>query len=188
MDDPLHDARRFSRLGRLYDLAMPGTEPAPLERALTTADGEVEVVLDVGGGTGRAAAVLGDAVVVDAARGMLLRARDRGHRAVQADAATLPVPHGSVDAVVVLDALHHFPDPPGALAEAARVLRPGGVLVVRDFDRATVRGRLLALGERLLGFDSAFFSAAELRNAVAATGLEPGAVESGHVMTVVGKR
>lgn len=184
----MHDARRFSRFARLYELTMPATDAEVLERALATADGEVERILDVGGGTGRAAAALGSAVVVDPAAGMLRRARRAGHPAVRADAAALPVAECSVDAVVVLDALHHVPDREGALAEAARVLRPGGVLVVRDFDGGHPGGRLLVLAERLVGFHSSFFTREALQKAVAAVGLEARTVETGFVFTVVGKR
>lgn len=184
----MSDARRFSRFARLYDAVMPATDAEPLERALSHAD-RVERVLDVGGGTGRAARALGvDAVVVDAAPGMARRAHHRGQAAVIGDAARLPVRDASVDAVVVLDALHHFPDRRGAIEEAARVLRPGGVLVVRDFDRGTLRGRALALSERLVGFDSSFATGRELAEAMRAAGLSPVVVEAGWVPTVVGKR
>lgn len=42
------------------------------------------------------------------------------------DVEALPFPDGSFDVVTCRRALHHFPDPPRAMAEMARVLRPGG--------------------------------------------------------------
>lgn len=49
---------------------------------------------------------------------------------LEGDAASLPVPDGCADAVLLLDVLEHLEDARPAVAEAHRVLRPGGVLVV----------------------------------------------------------
>lgn len=46
------------------------------------------------------------------------------------DAQALPVRAASVDAVTMLEVIEHLPDPDRALAEARRVLRPGGILVL----------------------------------------------------------
>lgn len=46
------------------------------------------------------------------------------------DAQSLPVRSASVDAVTMLEVIEHLPDPDRALAEAHRVLRPGGILVL----------------------------------------------------------
>lgn len=49
---------------------------------------------------------------------------------LQADAATLPLAADSFDAVICAELLEHVPDPRRVLAEAVRVLRPGGRLVL----------------------------------------------------------
>ncbi|MQY33746.1 Ubiquinone/menaquinone biosynthesis C-methyltransferase UbiE [Streptomyces sp. RB17] len=67
---------------------------------------------------------------VDRWEGMLGPAARRMPGAVVlGDAARLPLPRGSVDAVVIVWLLRLLPEPTAVLAEAARVLEPGGVLV-----------------------------------------------------------
>jgi SAM-dependent methyltransferase len=50
--------------------------------------------------------------------------------AVQADATALPYPDASFGSLALLYVLYHLPDPAPALAEAHRVLRPGGLVAV----------------------------------------------------------
>ncbi len=97
-------------------------------------------VLDIGSGTGDVARELERrgylAVAADISWGMLISSRHQAHRAgaadgpgrrmMQADAAELPVATGSVDAVASAFALRNLGDLAASLAEAARVLRPGG--------------------------------------------------------------
>ena len=184
----LGDVSPFHRFARLYDRGMWRADRSTLEAGFAVADRSVERVLDVGGGTGRASLALPDyeTVVVDAARGMLAEARGKGLATVQGDAATLPVRDESADAVLVVDALHHMADPEGVFVAARRAVRPGGVLVIREFDPTTLRGRGLVLGERLVGFDSQFWSPATLRDLLEAAGFEAHVVEDGFGYTVAG--
>ena len=91
-------------------------------------------LLDVACGSGvvTAAALRRGCVVagVDFSPAMLAEARQQAPDATfhEADAEALPLPGASVDAVVSNFGLHHFPFPARALAEAHRVLRPGGRL------------------------------------------------------------
>jgi SAM-dependent methyltransferase len=113
--------------------------------------GDGSVVVDVGGGTG---ALLGAihavsptalVVTLDASPEMLRVAYvARGASAVEADAVVLPVAAETVDAVVLAYVLFHVADPQATLAEAARVLRPGGrVGVVTWASERTERAQLV---------------------------------------------
>ncbi|HEV8722547.1 MAG TPA: methyltransferase domain-containing protein [Candidatus Binatia bacterium] len=102
-------------------------------------------VLDVGTGTGVVAlqtaakiGVNGKILGIDLSDGMLAAARVKAARAGfaervefrQMDAEALAIEDRSFDRVLSLFALLHFPNPPVALREMFRVLRPGGKLVV----------------------------------------------------------
>jgi SAM-dependent methyltransferase len=91
-------------------------------------------VLEVGPGQGelseRMARDLGAAVVaVDQSQRMVELTRSRGIEAIVGDVQELPFEDGSFDAAVAAWMLYHVPDVDRAIAELARVLRPGGRLV-----------------------------------------------------------
>ncbi|HEU4408388.1 MAG TPA: bifunctional 2-polyprenyl-6-hydroxyphenol methylase/3-demethylubiquinol 3-O-methyltransferase UbiG [Polyangiaceae bacterium] len=65
-------------------------------------------------------------------------------RYLKADAYALPFGDGSFDAVCALDFLEHVGDPARAVAEAGRVLRPGGLFFFYTFNR-TLLSRLLVI-------------------------------------------
>ncbi len=185
------DVGFFDRIAPLYDLAMPPASGSLLAAGFAHAERPIDRLLDVGGGSGRAAAAIvgPEVTVVDASPGMLARARTRrGLSAIAADAGRLPIRDGVVDAAMIVDALHHLPDRDAALSEVSRVLAPGGVLVVREFDPGHPLGRVLEAGEHLIGMDSAFMSPDALADELGAHGFRASVIDRGFGYTVVGVR
>ena len=119
------------------------------------------LVVDVGTGTGflaEAALEAGARVIgVDASEGMLEEVRRRmSGRAFEArvgDVEALPVAIGEADAVLANMVLHHAPDPPGAIREMTRTLKPGGTLVITDADSHTHEWLRTEQHDRWLGFE-----------------------------------
>jgi len=185
----LGDVRFFDRVAPLYDRVMPPANGEALAAGLAHATRPIDRLLDVGGGSGRAAAALTgpEITVVDASLGMLARARDvRGLAGVAGDAGRLPFRDDAADAVAIVDAFHHLPDQDAALREVARVLAPGGALVIREFDPEHPLGRALVAAEHAIGMASRFRTPAELAAAFDDTGLDPRTVDRGFGYTVAG--
>ncbi|CAN5786465.1 bifunctional 3-demethylubiquinone 3-O-methyltransferase/2-octaprenyl-6-hydroxy phenol methylase [soil metagenome] len=82
----------------------------------------------------------------------LRQAAAHGVQTVRADVLALPLPDHTADVVVAGEILEHVTDLPGAVAEACRILRPGGRLVI-DTLADTALARLLAvhIAERIPG-------------------------------------
>ena len=104
----------------------------------------VSELLDIGTGTGRILEILAPQVEhgvgVDLSSGMLAVARSnlerQGHSHLQVrkgDMYRLPLAAGSIDLAIVHMVLHYSDDPLAVIREAARVLCPGGRLVLVDF-------------------------------------------------------
>ena len=132
-----------------------------------------ETVLEIGFGPGRALATLAAAgarvIGVDVSPAMLAVASRRNAGLLAdgrldlhlGDGATLPAPDSSVDAVLAVHTIYFWPDPAGTLTEAARVLRPGGRLVLafragdhplpRRFDPAVYHVPTIEQATRWLG-------------------------------------
>lgn len=151
----------FGRTVERYDLLntlMTAGQDAAWRRATAAALGPVDgVVLDLGCGTGALAQALlatgGRVVGLDFSLPMLAVARQRaaGRWAVVAgDALALPLANGSVAAVATAFTLRNVVDLPAALAELARVLRPGGRLAVLELSHARGLWRLPLAAHRWL--------------------------------------
>ena len=134
------NAAQWDRLRALY------IDERDIERRLVAllARRSIASLLDIGTGTGRilevASAHIGHGLGIDQSREMLGVARSNLERARikncdlrQADMYALPLPDQSVDAVTLHQVLHYAEDPAAVIAEAARVLKPGGLVALADF-------------------------------------------------------
>lgn len=113
------------------------SELAALKRALPP----FSRALEIGVGTGRFASALGVEWGIDPARPMLDLARSRGCRVIQAVGENLPFGDGAFDSALMVTALCFVRDPQRAIAEARRVLRPDGRLVLGIIDPNSHLGR-----------------------------------------------
>jgi ubiquinone/menaquinone biosynthesis C-methylase UbiE len=131
---PGYDARRDVGYHKLID-----DQAAELVRRV----GEGGDVVEVGCGTGlvlqRVQGFAASACGVDLSPGMLEKARARGLDVREGDATALPFADASFDVAYSFKVLAHVPELDRALAEMARVVRPGGHLVYDVYNRASLR-------------------------------------------------
>lgn len=167
----------FSFYAPLYEPFMRLVGVAPVAHILDAAAlSASDEVLDLGGGTGRvarAAAKLSKRVVVlDPSRGMLKRVGAQPNvTAVMGRAQALPFVDASFDVVLCVEALHHIKDAEMALREVARVVRPGGRIVIHEFDVRGPWGFFVKWFEWLWVDRSRFFTPAALAQLCADAGL-----------------
>jgi SAM-dependent methyltransferase len=147
------DESRFAVRAGAWERA---TGPDPRELALeAVAEARPDRVLEVGPGRGefaeRMARELGaDVVALDQSERMVDLSRARGVTAVVGDVQQLPFPDDFFDCAVAAWMLYHVADLDRALAELARVLRPGGRLVAVTNSRDNLPQLWGQFGERRL--------------------------------------
>lgn len=101
-------------------------------------------ILDLGAGTGSWSRSFRswwpEAEVVAVEPSAAMRERAVFAPVTAGDAASIPLPDGSVDVVWLSTVIHHIPDLPAAAREIRRVLKPGGVVLVRGVLRGRHQG------------------------------------------------
>lgn len=145
------DKLRDEMFGERFDL-----------RALLGLVNDQWVVGDLGCGTGQVAEALApfvkQVVAVDASEAMLTAARKRlkplaNVQVRRGELQTLPLGDGELDAAVTMLVLHHLPEPAAAIRELARVVKPGGKLLLVDMIRHDRAEYQQIMGHVWLGFE-----------------------------------
>ena len=131
-------------------------------------------------------------VAIDRSRPVLERARAlarrRGVRNItwrQGEIEHVPLRDGAVDLAILSQALHHAADPAAAVAEAARIVAPGGrvlVLDLREHDQEWVTARL---GDRWQGFSDATLARLLKQAGLSDVNITVGARRAGDPFTVL---
>lgn len=144
---------------------VPGRSWAAWSRALAQLLPPMDVA-DLGCGEGyltlEASRFARKVIAVDRSEAVLTRAKDLARRRrrtniqwKRGELEKLPLKDASVDVALLSQALHHADDPSKALAEALRIVRPGGRVLLLDLRRHEEHWVRERLGDRWLGFEDA---------------------------------
>ncbi len=156
--------------------------------ALTVADlgcGEGYLTIEAARWASRVVAVDRSSDVLRRARALAKRRRVSNITWKKGEIERLPIEDAAVDVALLSQALHHASDPSRAMRESARILRPGGrvlLLDLRSHDQAWVRDRL---GDRWLGFSDRDLKALLQRAGLREVHVLVGARKAGDPFTVV---
>ena len=148
---------------RIRSLYVPEVE---VEQRLFAAlkDRKIENLLDIGTGTGRILEIFSPHIkrglgidlsheMLLVARAMLAEKKITNCQVQLGNMYSIPVATGSQDAVIFHQVLHFSDDPENTILEAARVLRPGGVMLIVDFAPHDMEFLREQHAHRRLGFD-----------------------------------
>ncbi len=151
----------FDLIAPFYDKLLGGI--GDVEPILKHIHGNV--LLDLGGGTGRVSQHLPDyltRIILDESLNMLRQARKKGLPAVRGEGENMPFPDESFDSIIIVDSFHHLRDQKEVLRECHRVLKSGGTLIIREPNIERLPIKFVALFERLALMRSRFFSSGNI--------------------------
>jgi SAM-dependent methyltransferase len=150
-----HQRSYFNALADVFDVPQPDAVMDRLRQIVAAAGLDPgDVVLDVGTGAGVLIPLIESyqpsiVLACDLAEQMLARVRRKYHRALvlQCDVVLLPLKPGSVDAVFMNAMYGNIADKAAACSQIAKVLRPGGRMVVSHPEGCRFVGELRARGD-----------------------------------------
>lgn len=156
----------FFRYGALQDEMQRDYVDAPFYRNEVVSmlpDGPISIV-DLGCGTGELSLTMAgpgrSIILVDQSQAMLDEARKSLSDVKEGDLdfrlgsmEHLPLANEEVDVAVLSMVLHHVPEPSGALKEASRILKPGGLLILADLDHHNEEVMRSNFADFWLGFE-----------------------------------
>ena len=166
---------------RAYHIAEAEVEAAMADML---GQGPFDFLVDLGTGTGRILELFGATYAhglgIDLNQSMLAYARSKLAEAGleraqvrQGDLYNLPLDQGAADAVIMHQVLHFLSDPAVAVSEAARVLAPGGRLLIVDFAPHELEDLRERFAHERLGFSNS-----QIQEWMRSAGLEPLAVRT----------
>ncbi|OGY68890.1 MAG: hypothetical protein A2586_00025 [Candidatus Harrisonbacteria bacterium RIFOXYD1_FULL_40_9] len=128
-----------------------------------------DIVVDVGGGTGRIAQFLVGKVkmitVIDSSEPMIAECKKHsGIMCIQASGDAMPIKEDSVDKVILVDVFHHLRSPENVIQEIKRILKVDGTLIIEEFNPRTWGGRFIMLVEKVLRLGSTFHLPSDLND------------------------
>lgn len=134
-------------------------------------------LLDAGGGTGRVSIALknhvGKLFISDLSRSMLIEAKAKDHDdLIQTSSEKNPFPSDFFDRIIVIDALHHFPNQKETIKELIRILKPNGKILIEEPNIHRFSVKLIALAEKLALMNSHIHSPEEIRIMIEDNGLQ----------------
>lgn len=114
-----------------------------------------ELVLDIGGGTGKLADYISKdckaVYVLDESKGMLSKVKANTKVVpILGDGLDTGLAGNSIDVVIMSDVLHHIKNQKGLIGEIYRILRDGGKLIILDLEKKHLGIRILRIFENIL--------------------------------------
>ncbi|UJG43915.1 MAG: class I SAM-dependent methyltransferase [Candidatus Heimdallarchaeum endolithica] len=160
----------FSRIASYYDKLIGDFDYDSLNGYLDLY--KEDILLDIGGGTGRASKVLekevNQCIILERSFEMLNQAKKSSKSIflIQGLSNNIPLRNGCIDKIFVNDTLHHIKKQEKTIEQCNHVLDEKGKLIIRDYDRSYFWNFLLILFEKILMFKSKFLTPSELENIV----------------------
>ncbi len=156
----------FSKIAKFYDFIIPPFKEKKLLQFITF--NSAETLVEVGGGTGRAAKPLlpfvKEIILVDLSFDMLKQAKKNIHLKylLTGSGTTLTFRNNSLELIFINDTLHHISSQQEVIESCFHALKDEGMIIIREIEPRYFWSKLIVLMEKILRFNSKFLTPTEL--------------------------